>query len=1676
MRDVTLFRRLLERELGGDDLPALLVEAAKAPLGERALIVGVLDPLLESERAELRAGGARLLGAGASRSALASINGLLDDEDETVRGAAVEALVECVSFSHVARMAHALFHPRADVRQKALENLPEGAKTYAFYLLGDAETSQRARAVSELPSYGWPALFGFLEAGILSDAEARAYLVKLKSDELVDAAERGRARPLELQDSWLVQGAAADADGDSFDLLWRLVHGGAERDEQAEQLSRRLSLELRKRGPELRRRAAASLCAVAPRPLDDAVLEVLVPCEPRVLAHHWIPLGDRRRALGSLLRAGGQCPKLSDRHVQLLLKSPLAYDDEALDLVAVAALLHLSEAPYELLSKTKAIELEAIVRSFVADPLASSVLLAVPGGRAGRGKLFDAIALRLPGQAAEFLALLAWVLPTDELDEIERLEDPALVHELCQALLALAKRPGVRFSSNKLARLGYVLMAKLGAAGRLSLLQSYLSAATPEDNPFGIALLEADARAVVGDLWCEQMLALAPQALLGLIAALPFASGIPWSKERALAERLRESRSPRLRAWAHERLPDEAAPKSAAPDRRPDIVRRIPWLERLKLMHASEVELDGLLLKFVGVPCLGLTFGLRLHRARLSLDACVALLGCHDRVERVSADFARFGVDDAAFLEALEVGAVSAWLECDRLPLLGRCWLYRWERHAFALVAQLERSEHGFGDLLRAASKFDSALLARRVWEALVRCWELVLAREPARALKLTRRSWVELAVSEVDGEVGVSAARLLRSLHRAGLWSDALRAALPRLEAVLPDCTSQARTELDEIIGARGLPPRQSPARAARRSSAEEQLESIRAGTDGELLMNHCRDKDDRVVQAAVLRLLELGGSFELRLVALLEEHESVPGWSRIAEAVPLFAPAAIARVRDLVQRDADAEVVFRLALALLEHGDENALEWAVDAACRPSPREWFTALDFSAIEQAPYGLRVKLTRSPHAHAYRPTVRYLLEQSEPSQSQQALLGEFLEQGTARLHELRVEVALWLSERGDTRGLPLLFARAVPDGKDWDKVGPKLSAAEQAAVARAVVLTGQRIPPGRALQLLPAEASFPELRAEALQQLLSDSAHENTAKVFGAALRRLLSRWFERQHKLRTVAEVFAWGTLRGYELLGARYTFHLLGATSLGYTRFKERRINVSAVPILRGDRHGREIVEGLVLHELGHHVYHAGDASEAVWKRAQQAKLHGLLNLVADEHLERNLRAENAEYGDRFKRLAAFAFQHADREVALHVLLEALAERAFSVLSRTRLRPALRAGSVAVESAALLHEMERAGLSFARFVRALRMGLGDRHGDPRVARALELFGKGFRKQGMAGLYDVTLELQRIFGWESRLVETFGGHEGLPLDERDESVHGEGIDDQSVQREVERVLDPDEARRRREASGSGAGGGGGWINLSGGSDFEPIREVKVLTPDATAHRERARSVGRHARRLREDLERLGLARVTARRRTSGQRFDVGQALAVVTRGDPRMLVAREVRDNTDLFVGALVDCSGSMTSDQNIEKARCFAVLLAEAIRGLPGVDLRVFGFTDRLIYDAGDANRCAASSLEAGGGNNDSAALDHAARAARASRRRAKLLVMISDGLPTECTAQSLKALAIKLSRREGMCVAQVAVREIEEPCFENYVLLEADNLDASVARFGATVRRLVQRAIGA
>src|SRR5690606_39770467 len=54
----------------------------------------------------------------------------------------------------------------------------------------------------------------------------------------------------------------------------------------------------------------------------------------------------------------------------------------------------------------------------------------------------------------------------------------------------------------------------------------------------------------------------------------------------------------------------------------------------------------------------------------------------------------------------------------------------------------------------------------------------------------------------------------------------------------------------------------------------------------------------------------------------------------------------------------------------------------------------------------------------------------------------------------------------------------------------------------------------------------------------------------------------------------------------------------------------------------------------------------------------------------------LERNLRALHAPWGDKLKRLAAYAFQHADKEIGADDLLHVLGSSALEVLVRCGLQ----------------------------------------------------------------------------------------------------------------------------------------------------------------------------------------------------------------------------------------------------------------------------------------------------------------------------------------------------------------------------------------------------------------
>jgi len=116
---------------------------------------------------------------------------------------------------------------------------------------------------------------------------------------------------------------------------------------------------------------------------------------------------------------------------------------------------------------------------------------------------------------------------------------------------------------------------------------------------------------------------------------------------------------------------------------------------------------------------------------------------------------------------------------------------------------------------------------------------------------------------------------------------------------------------------------------------------------------------------------------------------------------------------------------------------------------------------------------------------------------------------------------------------------------------------------------------------------------------------------------------------------------------------------------------------------------------------------------------------------------------------------------------------------------------------------------EMEKAGLSFARFLRALRMGLGNRHKDPKVAAGLALFRRKFRASSMVELLEIARRLREIFGAETGILQAFAQDELLRSAEGDLLCHGEGLSDEELQSEIRRVLNPGPRREQAGRVGS---------------------------------------------------------------------------------------------------------------------------------------------------------------------------------------------------------------------------------------------------------------------------
>lgn len=1658
MKDVVLWRLLQEEHPPTEALTPLLRALAVLSYEERLPFFGLLQRVLNHADATVRAAAVAALGGAAGLNAMQGIVDRFDDAEPAVREAAVAALGASAR-NDPARWSHAYFHPDPVVRRAAcVGKPPAGTERLRFALLVDPICTDLVRAYllsRPLPVAVLPSLLVYHRQNLLTAAEARQLLLAMSWPGLYHILVQGPVRPAAEADLRQITLEPENAPPDIMDELFALFF------EDPDPFFRTVCRNLLQATDAERGRVVASLLVTALRQHSwpDPIAETCAALVPEFLTWPTIPLDVRRRGALGLAPLGERCLRRPPEFVQPLVQGELCHPQpNRPDLRLVAAVLHLlPDHPYEqLLDWLPLPTLVAAVRDSITDALA---LLSVHDSSSEeRSHLFQLLRQHLGVTETATLAVLVASETPEHIDLLGRLDADQVV-----AVFRALATSGRRLSENRLQRVAELLAPPVAGEVLPLVLDAWLALPDPETIPLGQRLLAVVARSVE----LEGLIAAARYLELPLLrrflVAIAWCAGFPYEKEIGLAAALIGHEDKDVRDWAEVRLPrGVAVPR---PVRTGKVPEALSEREQRKIATCRDHQLPEVVRRSMPEPRSGLCAALaqRPDPPTPKPVVCAALLASRDPLEEVARQMQRYAGEDEEFLQELEVAVVDTWRGVMALPLQGQAWLFRWDEHCFAMGAELAQRPDGLRVALGWLEELPGTLLRERLGDALVRLFLLWRYRDRPHLRIVFTPALGQVLVAMLARVQGERAAFLLLKMHESGVVADVLETLKPAVYDVLPRLPRRVRRVLEPWIDSRGLQGGITPVRA---QPSEVPLDQVARATNLDDLERWAAGTNPGLARAAAERLVALGATGIQRLSQVLRRDPPAPQVAVLAETIAHWPDdLALQEMHTLVLAGtAPTEASFRIGVALVARGFELGGALLV-AAQRDSPPGWFTAADWQymlALIGDKDKVALALSVSPHPEAYLPAVEYLLAEGEAHPETVPALRAFLDTGTERLERLRLRVARWLHRAGCYDGLPLLLRQAVPlrDPELTELfLGVPLALVDRAAAA--LIAVG---PEGEqallALLLIngvdPAarEAGFLRLASEGLDDKLVQRVLEH------------LKRGAGRERKLQTLAETFFWGMQVGRELTGRLFHLSLIAGEGLGYTRLETQRIFINPLPLLRGEPHGREVVQGLILHELGHHVYHKGETAAEVWNQAGKEGLHRLLNLVSDEHLERNLRATEQEYGDKLKKLNAYAFQHGQREIDVNALLDGLQARAFAVLSAVRLGVARHKGRVAVQSGLVLQEMEQAGMSFARFMRALRMGLGNRQGDPLVAAGLELFKGSFRRSSMAELLERARKLRDLFGWETSLLDTLGQDALSTADDGEIVRIGEGITDAELQDAIQRILERHKGRQDGPPIR--------MINVRPEEDFALITTIVRVPFDREQHARLAALVARPARLMREWFQRLGIALEPQRFRSRGRRLDRTRLRDLVLRGDPRALIAREQRIRTDLFLGVVIDCSGSMQMDEHIARARLFGTLLAEAARGFPGIDVRLFGFTDQVIYDAGDAARCAVASLQAGGGNNDAAALWHAALQARASRRKARLLVMISDGLPTECSVAALRALVARLTSRWGICCAQVAVQHLEEICFPHYVVLdEADN-DAVVRRFGQVVARLVRTAL--
>jgi hypothetical protein len=254
---------------------------------------------------------------------------------------------------------------------------------------------------------------------------------------------------------------------------------------------------------------------------------------------------------------------------------------------------------------------------------------------------------------------------------------------------------------------------------------------------------------------------------------------------------------------------------------------------------------------------------------------------------------------------------------------------------------------------------------------------------------------------------------------------------------------------------------------------------------------------------------------------------------------------------------------------------------------------------------------------------------------------------------------------------------------------------------------------------------------------------------------------------------------------------------------------------------------------------------------------------------------------------------------------------------------------------------------------------------------------------------------------------------------------------------------------------------------------------FVQIDNEQPIEPDQAFLDEHMPALYALAQQLRPYLKRCG--RQIVDREDQPEGYDLIDEAELALVGETSVFVDDEPVSKSSLHLEIALDCSSSMNSATQSLKpgekfllGKIFALLLEQATINLPGVSAHFWGFTHDRIYDCGVPGEGRISGLQCGGGNNDAAMLWHMGQSAAASGKDVKILIMLSDGQPSECSWLSLHNLVLQFEQ-EGMIPWNFALDVIQIPAFERFFTdLVGQTMEEAVITMGETLASIAQEGV--